>query len=74
MGKGDKKTKKGKIWKGSYGNSRKRKMKATHVPSDKVDKVEKVEKVEKPVVAAKPKAKKAPKKVAKKKAKPADKE
>ena len=25
MGRGDKKTKKGKIWKGSYGNSRKRK-------------------------------------------------
>ena len=24
MGRGDKKTKKGKIWKGSYGNSRKR--------------------------------------------------
>lgn len=69
MGKGDKKTKKGKIWKGSYGNSRKRKVKASYVPSDKV------EKADKPVVEAKPKAKKAPKKAAaKKKAKAADKE
>lgn len=68
MGKGDKKSKKGKIWKGSYGNSRKRKVKTTYVPSDKV------EKTDKPVVEAKPKAKKVAKKAARKKAKPADKE
>jgi ribosomal small subunit protein bTHX len=69
MGKGDKKTKKGKIWKGSYGNSRKRKVKASYVPSAKVEKAEKAV-----VVEAKPKAKKAPKKATKKKVKPADKE
>ena len=59
MGKGDKKTKKGKIWKGSYGNSRKRKVTPSYVAGDKVEKAD---------VEAKPKAKKAPKKAAKKKA------
>lgn len=29
MGKGDRKTKRGKIWKGTYGNSRRRKHKTT---------------------------------------------
>ncbi|MBX2943052.1 MAG: 30S ribosomal protein THX [Cyclobacteriaceae bacterium] len=59
MGRGDKKTKKGKIWKGSYGNSRKRAVnKVKHTPAAKT-----AEKVE-----AKPKVKKA----VKKKAKPAD--
>lgn len=54
MGRGDKKTKKGKIWKGSYGNSRKRAVnKAKHAPVATAgdDAGEK-----------KPKAKKAPKK------------
>ncbi len=56
MGRGDKKTKKGKIWIGSYGNSRKRKSnKAVAAP------VAKAEGAEKP----KPKAKKAAKKKAK---------
>ncbi len=69
MGKGDKKTKKGKIWKGSYGNSRKRKVKTSYVASDATEKTEKA------ATEAKPKAKKAPKKApAKKKAKAADKE
>ncbi|MEP2671166.1 MAG: 30S ribosomal protein THX [Cyclobacteriaceae bacterium] len=62
MGRGDKKTKKGKIWKGSYGNSRKRAVnKVKHTPVAKA-----AEEVE---AKPKPKAKKA----AKKKAKPADK-
>lgn len=75
MGKGDKKSKKGKIWKGSYGNSRKRKdNKNAYVPV--AAKVEKAEVVAEP--KAKPvkvKAKKAVKKKAKpaKKTKPADK-
>ncbi|MFZ1806470.1 MAG: 30S ribosomal protein THX [Cyclobacteriaceae bacterium] len=63
MGRGDKKTKKGKIWKGSYGNSRKRAVnKVKYTPVAKA-----AEEVE-----AKPKPKKV-KKAAKKKAKPADK-
>jgi len=66
MGRGDKKTKKGKIWKGSYGNSRKRAVnKVKYTPVAKT-----AEDVE---VKPKPKAKKVVKKVAKKKAKPADK-
>jgi 30S ribosomal protein S31 len=62
MGRGDKKTKKGKIWKGSYGNSRKRavnKVKFTPVAKASED------------TEAKPKPK--VKKAVKKKAKPADK-
>ena len=36
MGKGDKRSRKGKVWKGSYGNSRKRKKsKAAFVPKVK---------------------------------------
>ncbi len=61
MGKGDKKSKKGKIWKGSYGNSRKRK-------SDKVGTVQRapIAKQDVDVAAPQPKAKKAaPKKKAK---------
>lgn len=62
MGRGDKKTKKGKIWKGSYGNSRKRAVnKVKFTPVAKAS-----EEVE---AKPKPKAKKA----AKKKVKPADK-
>ncbi|WP_081990498.1 30S ribosomal protein THX [Sporocytophaga myxococcoides] len=34
MGKGDKKSKKGKIFKGSFGNSRKRKVEKAEVKSD----------------------------------------
>lgn len=67
MGKGDKKTKKGKIWKGSYGNSRKRKVKTTYVAPAGAEKAEKVD------VVAKPKPKPKAKKAAKKKVKPADK-
>ncbi len=71
MGKGDKKTKKGKIWRGSYGNSRKRAVnKSGHKPVAKAALAE-VEVVAKP--KPKPKAKPKAKKVAKKKAKPADK-
>ena len=67
MGKGEKKTKKGKIWRGSYGNSRKRAVnKATHAPVAKVAEGE--------AAKPKPKAKKAAKKAPRKKAKPADKE
>ncbi|MEQ8361310.1 MAG: 30S ribosomal protein THX [Cyclobacteriaceae bacterium] len=65
MGRGDKKTKKGKIWKGSYGNSRKRAVnKVKYTPVAKAAKA--TEEVE-----AKPKPK--VKKAAKKKVKPADK-
>lgn len=67
MGKGDKKTKKGKITSGSYGVSRKRKSTSTVVfkakPKAKAKKVEKAtEKTEPKKVAAKkkPAAKKAP--------------
>ena len=61
MGKGDKKSRKGKIWKGSYGNSRKRKANKTGAaPVAKV-------KVETEAAKPKPKAKKAPKKKAAKK-------
>lgn len=63
MGRGDKKTKKGKISKGSYGNARKRAVnKVKHKPVAKT-----AEEVE-----AKPKVKKVVKKAVKKKAKPAD--
>ena len=61
MGKGDKKTKKGKIWKGSYGNSRKRKANKT-APVQRVA----IAKPEVEIAAPQPKAKKAaPKKKAK---------
>lgn len=56
MGRGDKKSRKGKIWKGTYGNTRKRKVKKTGAAP--VGKAE-------AVTEAKPKAKKAPKKRAK---------
>lgn len=56
MGRGDKKTKKGKIWKGSFGNSRKRKTsKVATSAKGNAD----------AVGETKPKAKKAPKKKAK---------
>ncbi|MEZ4972069.1 MAG: 30S ribosomal protein THX [Cyclobacteriaceae bacterium] len=55
MGRGDKKSRKGKIWKGSYGNTRRRKAKTTGAAP--VSKAEGAE--------TKPKAKKAPKKKAK---------
>ena len=67
MGKGDKKSKKGKIWSGSYGVSRKRKKSSGFVATPKVKKaapkVEKAtteEKVTKKPAAKKPAAKKAP--------------
>jgi len=56
MGRGDKKTRKGKIWKGSYGNSRKRKPAKKGATPSAATGVE---------VETKPKAKKAPKKRAK---------
>ncbi len=61
MGRGDKKTRKGKIRKGSYGVSRPRLRKAAVVSTPKVA-AEPVEKV------AKPAKKAAPKKAARKKA------
>ncbi len=69
MGKGDKKTKKGKISSGSYGKTRKRKSATTFVAPAKPKKAVPTketteEKVEKPVAkkapAKKPAAKKAP--------------
>jgi 30S ribosomal protein S31 len=70
MGKGDRRSRKGKIWAGSYGNSRKRKKsKAAYVP--KVKKA--APKAAAEAVEAEPKAKKAPAKKAaapKKKAAP----
>ncbi|MEQ9593603.1 MAG: 30S ribosomal protein THX [Cyclobacteriaceae bacterium] len=62
MGRGDKKTKKGKIAMGSFGNSRKRKKKPTFTPKIKTE----VKQDTEPVVK-KPKAKKAAKKKAAKK-------
>lgn len=57
MGKGDQKSRKGKITRGTYGKSRPKKTsKAVVVAKPKPAKAEKVEKVEKPVKAAKPKA------------------
>lgn len=76
MGKGDKKSKKGKIFSGSYGKTRKRKSATTFVAPAKPKKaapakekeVEVEKPVEKKVAAKKPTAKKAPaKKVAAKK-------
>ena len=62
MGRGDKKTKKGKIAIGSFGNSRKRKKSPTFIPKIKAEVKEDTE-----LVVKKPKAKKAAKKkVAKK--------
>lgn len=55
MGRGDKKTKKGKIWKGSFGNSRKRKSSKVTSAKGSAD----------AAGEAKPKVKKAPKKRAK---------
>jgi 30S ribosomal protein S31 len=56
MGKGDKKTRRGKIFMGSYGNTRPKSAAAKFV---KPEQVQKVEKAEKPVKAEK--AEKAPK-------------
>ena len=64
MGRGDKKTKRGKIFKGSFGNSRKRKRVAAYKPT--AAKTEKVVVEEVDVAKAKP-AKKATKKKAAKK-------
>ena len=58
MGKGDKRSRKGKVWKGSYGNSRKRKKsKAAFVP--KVKKAATAPKGETEVAEKKAPAKKA---------------
>ncbi|HTB06746.1 MAG TPA: 30S ribosomal protein THX [Bacteroidia bacterium] len=61
MGKGDKRSRKGKIWKGSYGNSRKRKPShAAFVPKvKKAPKAAPVDKDEVATEAAAPKPKKA---------------
>jgi ribosomal small subunit protein bTHX len=58
MGRGDKKTAKGKRTMGSYGNSRKRKVTTTAAPVAKV-KTEKAADTEKKPAAKKPAAKKA---------------
>ena len=58
MGRGDKKTAKGKRTMGSYGNSRKRKATTTASPAAKV-KTEKAADTEKKPAAKKPAAKKA---------------
>lgn len=65
MGKGDKKTTKGKRAQGSYGKTRKRKDAVIAAPKLKAKKV--AEKVEKPVKEAKPKKEAAEKKVVEKK-------
>lgn len=75
MGKGDKRSRKGKIWKGSYGNTRRKKdtKKPVYVPKPKVKKVAPPAPVEETlfevpaiegaeVKAAKPKKAAAPKK------------
>ncbi|HXP48733.1 MAG TPA: 30S ribosomal protein THX [Bacteroidia bacterium] len=62
MGKGDRRSRKGKIWAGSYGNSRKRKKsKAAYVPKVKkaAPKAAVAEEVEAEVKAKKAPAKKA---------------
>ena len=61
MGKGDQKSKKGKISSGSYGVTRKKKKAATYVPKPKA---KKAAPVKEEVVAEKPAAKKAPAKKA----------
>ena len=59
MGKGDKKTKKGKIWAGSYGVSRKKKQATTFVAKPKAKKAEpEMEDAEKKAPAKKAPAKK----------------
>ena len=69
MGRGDKRTAKGKRFKGSYGNSRPHAAKvATVVPKAKPAKKEKAPKKEKIVKAEKPVKKAAAKKAPKKKA------
>ncbi len=55
MGKGDIKTKKGKMFKGSYGKSRPKKVDSTYVPSEKEKKKTATKKAVSPV---KPKVKK----------------
>ena len=58
MGKGDKKTRKGKVAMGSYGKTRPHRIKvASSIPSEKA---EKTEKVEKPAIAEKPEKAKKP--------------
>ena len=78
MGKGDKKTKKGKIWAGSYGISRKKKKAVTFVAkakkaAPKAEDVPEVEEEVKKTPVKKPAAKKAPAKKAPAKKKPAEK-
>lgn len=63
MGKGDKKSKKGKIWLGTYGNSRKRKKHPSYKAT--APKEEKVIMAEVDVAKVKPKAKPAKKAPAK---------
>jgi 30S ribosomal protein S31 len=62
MGRGDSRTRKGKIFKGSYGNSRPRKEENTYKPTEKPVKAEKAE-----APKAKAKAEAKPKAAAKKK-------
>lgn len=64
MGRGDRRTRKGKIFRGSYGNSRPQRVKDTAAPVAAASKKVKAEKTEK---AEKPAVKKAPAKKAKKK-------
>jgi len=59
MGKGDKKSRKGKIAMGSYGKSRPHHIKKA-LPAIPAEKAEKAEKVEKPVEAKKPEKAKKP--------------
>jgi len=57
MGKGDKKTRKGKIAMGSYGKTRPHHIKvASSIPSEKTEKAEKPAIAEKPEKAKKPSA------------------
>jgi len=57
MGKGDKKTRKGKIAMGSYGKTRPHNIKvASSIPSEKTEKAEKSAIAEKPEKAKKPSA------------------
>ena len=56
MGKGDKKTRRGKLFMGSYGNTRPKKSGAKYVKPEVAEKVVKAEKVAKPKAKAKKEA------------------
>lgn len=64
MGRGDKRTAKGKRFKGSYGNSRPHKLEVTAVAKSATPKKEKVAKAEKPATKKAPAKKAAAKKKA----------